>query len=227
MKRTLVALLLVFLYAGLARADFLVSFPSALNAWQIGSTGVVTGYEFTPSVDVLVSSLGWNDLNNTDPNGGPDGFQAPHQVGIYRSSDQALLASVTLPAGTAAPLSDGSFRYGGIAPLLLTAGTTYVLAGTTNGWVNGTSVLEPTQTRILGTSAFINPLFTTGSQLIGLSSNPTGLEFPSFVLAGGSNVIAFGGNLQFGVVPEPSSYCLMGLGVAGALTLVATRLRRA
>lgn len=207
-------------------ASFLVTFSGPQPSFEIGSSGLVTGFEFTPQVNITVNSLGWNDLGST-PNSGPDGFLAPHLVGIYRLSDHALLTSVTLPAGTAAPLTDGFFRYGDVAPLTLTAGTTYVLAGTTNGYVGNSSVNEPTQNRTLGSEALINPSFTTGAWREGLTNNPSALEFPSFVLVANPSVLAFGPNLQFSVVPEPSSLCLMGLGASALLACVARRSTRA
>jgi len=82
---------------------------------------VTLGYEFTPSVDLTVNSLGVFD-------GGSDGagLVVAHDVGLYESATQNLLASVTVD-NAGSTLING-FRFASINPVVLTASQTYVLA---------------------------------------------------------------------------------------------------
>ena len=84
------------------------------------------GYEFTPSSPLLVYSLGFADLPSADVPSVGDGLEQPRFVGLW-DSNGVLLASVTVPAGTAAPLID-RFRYQDLpTPITLAAGHTYIL----------------------------------------------------------------------------------------------------
>src|ERR1043165_1321412 len=63
------------------------------------------GYEFTPSSPLWVYALGFADLPSADAPSVGDGLEQPRFVGLW-DSNGVLLASVTVPAGTAAPLID-------------------------------------------------------------------------------------------------------------------------
>ena len=101
------------------------------------------GFAFTTNSAQTVTALGWFDPNSVGSN--DTGFATPHTVGIFDSNGN-LLGSVTLSAGTVAPLV-GFFRYAQLAtPIPLAANTTYILAGTSGGpadawtvsdWVSG------------------------------------------------------------------------------------------
>jgi hypothetical protein len=77
------------------------------------------GFLFTPRENISVQALGQWDENS-------DGLGANAPVGVW-SSDGTLLASVVVPIGTAAPLSNG-YRFVAIAPIELVAGRQYVIA---------------------------------------------------------------------------------------------------
>jgi hypothetical protein len=84
---------------------------------QIGTVGNVDyGFEFTVNQSFTIGSLGVFDL-------GLDGLVESHLVGLFATSG-TLLASTTVPAGTAAPLIN-QFRYSAITPLTLAAGLNY------------------------------------------------------------------------------------------------------
>ncbi len=87
----------------------------------------VEGWEFQTTASITVSALGVYDSGegNGDPTPG-NGLNFSIPVGLYDSSC-AQLASVTIPAGTAAALING-YRYVGIAPLVLSADQTFRVA---------------------------------------------------------------------------------------------------
>ena len=79
----------------------------------------VIGYQFTVGgTAAQINALGVYDHNS-------DGLLDAHDVGIWDSSN-VLLRSVSVPSGTSATLLD-DFRYADVAPLTLSAGTTYVI----------------------------------------------------------------------------------------------------
>ena len=71
--------------------------------------------------DIVINALGFEDK-------GLDGLASTHEVGIWKRSDEMLLASVTVSAGTGSDLED-VWRYEFIAggPLTLLAGIEYVI----------------------------------------------------------------------------------------------------
>jgi hypothetical protein len=80
------------------------------------------GIEFTPSVDIEVTDLGYYD-------DGGDGLLNEHTVGIFAMSSRELVGdTVTVDSESAL---DGGFRYESITPVVLQGGTTYVLAAGT------------------------------------------------------------------------------------------------
>src|SRR6059036_3978960 len=106
------------------QADALVYTPPAQGlSNNFAST---LGYEFTPSSPLLVYSLGFADLPSAAVPSVGDGLAQPRFVGLW-DSNGVLLTSVTVPAGTAAPLID-RFRYQDVpTPISLAAGHTYIL----------------------------------------------------------------------------------------------------
>lgn len=113
------------------------------SSMGIGPAGPRTiGWQFTPTTAVEISHLGFFDA-------GQDGFAEPHTVGLFLASTRQLLASLTLPAGSSAPLLStlgvtgplaGLSRGLPISPYRLTAGQTYVVASTVDGdtwYING------------------------------------------------------------------------------------------
>jgi hypothetical protein len=120
-------------------------------------------------------------------------------------SDQALLVSVTVPAGTNG-LLDGHFRYQSLAaPLWLTNGTTYMMAGfalsaspdqacAATNWAMGPGIIyanSPTPTPANLTSG-------TSQYLVSAHGNPPAvLTYPG--LAQGQILPVFAANLKFSV----------------------------
>jgi len=155
-----------------------------------GADDLTIGFTFTPTGNIVVDSLGVEDV-------GGDGLQEAHPVGIWRDSDQALLTSVTVPAGAAATFDSG-WRFTPTTPAALLSGVAYRIGvfrsdGSLDQYTfNGPIVTAPEVTR--GTDAFISPV--------------AGLTFPTTLDAVARSVA----NFTF-VVPEPSGLTLAALGL--------------
>lgn len=128
-KATLLGFLLI-LGCGPIRADqTAISFTGVNNQFLDGADRMI-GWEFTVgSAPIEVSGLGYFDF-------GGNGLAHSHQVGIWQT-DQTLVGSAIVPAGTAAPLTD-FFRYVSPAsPFNLSSGSTYVIGALTPGGGDG------------------------------------------------------------------------------------------
>jgi len=156
----------------------------------------VAGWEFTVNENVQVTALGVWD-------GNLDGFSESIPLGLYRSSDQQLLGSVTVAAGTASPLT-GNFRYVDLAvPVNLSVATEYTLAMYTG------SLVGPSNGELVNIPGFydVNPtvnLVRRRAEFDGIG----GLVFPTQTLSANSTGIGAG----FLFIPEPASLALLGLG---------------
>ena len=138
--------------------------PVVRSSGYVGDAGYTEGYTFSLTTVMSVSALGFYDYQQ-------NGLVQAHQVGLW-SSTGTLLASVTVPSGTSAPLT-GASRYVSLAtPVLLAVGTTYTMGaymgngsdlgvyyGTSNpiaGVTFGTAMVDN------GGGAFSRPTSATG-----------------------------------------------------------------
>lgn len=101
-----------------------VAIPAITFDESTGGAGLHTdstvGWQFHVVKDIAVTGLGWYDEN-------ADGLNVSHRVGIWDAAG-ALLAEVTVPSGTGAPL-DGQFRTVFISPIKLQAADNYTIGG--------------------------------------------------------------------------------------------------
>jgi hypothetical protein len=108
-----------------------------LTGWSSAGFNSISnnvGFEFSTSSSIRITDLGFYDLS-------ANGLTASHEVAIWRVSDEALMVSGTVAAGTAAPL-DGIYRYVSVAPTDLPAGN-YIVSVVTTGDIWLTNLVDP------------------------------------------------------------------------------------
>lgn len=94
--------------------------------WEV-PRALTYGWAFTVDSAITVTHLGfWDDYFALPGFQGDAGLSRSHEVFIWNNASHALIASGTVPAGTAGAL-DNEFRYVSIAPTTLSSGVTYVI----------------------------------------------------------------------------------------------------
>jgi len=164
------------------------------------------GYSLTlGGSDASVTQLGVWDQGN-------DGLAEAHSVGLWTSTG-TLLASAIVPSGTSASLYNG-FRYMNIAPLNLSAGTTYVLGIYDNALNTDEITFQQTVTLGSDIASIGAPLLLDGADL----------AFPTTSIGGNAEGF-FGPNAMLSVsaVPEPSTLALAAMGGLGCRLLFRRR----
>jgi hypothetical protein len=162
------------------------------------------GWQFNVLTAVDVTSLGVFDVGN-------DGLVTRHEVGIFRTSDQALLASLIMPAGTGSTLING-FRYEDLVSSVHLDPDSYVIAMTMPQGNADTQSIGNTSVTTAPEIQYVTSRFDAGSTL----------AFPT--TTGSFAEGMFGPNFRFTAgaasVPEPGSLALLsGLAVPGLLLL--------
>jgi hypothetical protein len=192
----LLGIITTLLPGGFANADTLgwsINGTPGNATWS--SVAAVDGMEFTPSSPIQVTALGWYD----DTYSSPAGLATSHQVGIWRLSDQQLMGSLVVPAGTVAPMVNRfRFLFFLTAPLFLQGGTTYVIAGLGGTQADPNTLLDP------ATDLTIGPGITIGAW----RSGGTTFSFPTSVVPASTRLM--GPTFQY--VPEPAAALLFMLG---------------
>lgn len=210
MKRFALICTLAVMLATAHAAQPAVTFTGTAGSFLDGNTRMI-GWQFNLPQAVEVTSLGWFDL-------GGDGLAQAHEVGIWNSATQTLVASVVVPQGSAATL-DGFFRWSDlVAPVTLQAGVSYRIAGLDIGAGGDPHVWDAP---IGGFSAHVTGLAVNGAVQLGSAGTAIGglassFSYPSGQIGDGRAAL-FGPNLAVAVVPEPSAAALllMGAGLLG------------
>jgi hypothetical protein len=163
------------------------------------------GWRFTPTTDIDITALGFFDATSL-PAGTGAGLTQSHDVGIYRVSDQVLVASSTIPAGLTGDLH-ANFRYVTLPTTVrLAGGITYLMAGfalsaspdpaaAATNWAMASGIVyanSPLPT-------VINPTSGTSQYLVSAHGNPPAvLTYPG--LAQSAILPVFAANFQFRAV---------------------------
>ncbi|MEB3255592.1 MAG: hypothetical protein VKJ05_04295 [Synechococcaceae cyanobacterium] len=161
-------------------------------------TGTV-GYDLRLARPYTLTALGYYDAE-------APGLQAAHPVGLYDATTRALLASVVVPAGEAAPLQNG-FRWAPLASALRLSPGDYVLAAVLPG--GGAASFDPFAS--LAEDVVLASGVSLGGRALVGASDPAALVFPDQEEGGFPGF--FGPNLAEPVPgPLPLAGALAGLG---------------
>lgn len=167
------------------------------------------GWEFTTHRELRVSELGLYDFQQ-------NGLGVEHEVGLFRSSDQQLLASVFVGPGTDDPL-EGGFRYAGLAsPLTLEASEKYFVGALyypMSHDMDYAAFLWSFDSSPPG-SISVHPAISLDQE--GFDQTGPGLAFPTEGPRRPDD-LHISSNFRFEVVPVPAAVLLgaLGLGCAG------------
>ena len=161
------------------------------------TTTTTRGYAFNVTSAGLVAT----HLSFWDEGG--DGLGQSHDVGLWNPAG-ILIASATVPSGTAATLLDG-FRFVDIADVALPVGNGYVVGAL---FLDGSPDRQALSLSGLGTASgitYVQGRFINGPVTLTLPTTSLSLGLP-----GGSLLV----DLQAIAVPEPTTLALAALALA-------------
>ena len=175
------------------------------------------GFDFTPTANESVTSLGYFNYNGTATAGA--GLSNAHTVGLYDPAG-VLLTSTSIAAGAVgtADTNGNFFAYSSVAPITLTAGVQYTLFGTTGNQVGDGFVQQSTGVIYNGITYNKNQ-YNLSATLSGSRLAGSGTDFQQPGYFGPNAIIAAA------AAPEPAQTAalgLFGLGL-GALVLKARK----
>jgi hypothetical protein len=184
-----------------ARATPVLTFSGGGTAFNQNQD---VGWQFNVVSPITVSDLEWFDSTGT-------GLSVAHMVGIW-SPAGALLTSILIPAGTAAPLVTGNWREEQIVPIALVPSQGYVVGG--ENFVASTDRVACANGGICGgpIALNLNPAlqFVNGT----FSDLSVGFAEPTFFTAAPQGL--FGASFSVATAaPEPASFTLLGAALVG------------
>ena len=207
MKKNIMMILTASLgLAAVAGAQAAVIFATnPTGSWTGTAFDTTFGTPFVVGgIPITITSLGFFDE-------GSPGLATSHVVALYNQASHALLGQVTVQAGTASTLHDGTRWEQLGSGILLQANTTYMLAAMGTGEDQWNMTQTPGQLPTLGSGFTLMPGggFTQ-------ASGPS-IQYPGSSPATG--LWLFGANMEAGEtdpVPEPGQWAMMGVTLLGA-----------
>lgn len=182
-----------------------ITTPFAVAGWTFGNVFVVG------SSNISVTRLGYIDV-------GLNGLTDSHAVSLWNSTG-TMLGTVTVQSGTASTLQ-ANWRWENLSsPLTLSAGQTYRVGGTTTAadaftYANAGNVTVPNSVGgVLGGAGVLLSAASGDGRFI---ANPNTAPTSGWWVTSAAN-------LDFTVVPEPSTWAMLAFGLT---TLTIFRRRR-
>jgi hypothetical protein len=174
-----------------------VNYPGGVYSPYVagGFNNGTMGWAFSSSQNITVNDLGW--LLGDFPPSSTEGIS----IGLW-SADGTLLRSTIFDNNS---VTTNGNLYEAIIPLLIPAGSTFIIGIGTTGNV---SFGSPPPSFLQQTISFVGNAYLFGS----------GFTFPTVQPSGDSNMV-FGATFLFQPVPEPSVLAVGALGALGAVLL--------
>ena len=195
------------------RAQAALDFASVGSSNYLDSSNRMLGWQFTVNTPVTVTDIGWFDW-------GQNGLSLSKQIGIWDTLGETLVASVTVPSGTGATLSD-HFRYVTLgSPVGLLSGHTYRIAGYDVGSGGDPHVWDA----FLGGYSGVEVTSFTADSRISLATGEaigyfaSGFEYPT-TLIGDARQVEMGPNMILAAIPEPPAAALAAAGMGLVLAM--------
>jgi MYXO-CTERM domain-containing protein len=196
-----------------ARAQAALGFSGLGSSYYQDTGSRMLGWQFSVLTPVSVTDIGWFDWAQ-------DGLSLSKQVGIWDTSDQSLVASVTLPSGTGTTLA-GHFRYVTLgSPVGLLSGHTYRIAGYDVGSGGDPHVWDA----FLGGYSGVEVTSFTADSRISLATGEAighfagGFGYPT-TLIGDARQVEMGPNMILAAIPEPPAAALAAAGMGLVLAM--------
>jgi len=196
---------------GTSAVTFTDSTPDTFSVSQ-----QVVGFDFTVSVALTVTALGFYDL-------GGNGLAVSHAVGIWGPDAPVIieppLAQTTVTTGS---LLQDSFRYQAISPLTLSPGITYTVgAFTQTNAQSGAGMVDLYFSQLTSAQVVLAPGIVLGDAKTSTIDQP-GLTRPA-VNFSGANLGFFGPGFLVQPIPEPSVSALLAIALVGGGWLARSR----